>query len=906
MSSLTNYPALYNNSNTNASSSLSSPESKKSSSPPQITDPLSSLSCSEFPNIELLRNKDCHAIVGNETVLELVIRPNMLRYGQSAGNIFNVEIPLTSLTKRKLPLGIVETNKLVRIIKVDTQTQQGNFQMWVPFSSVRWNTDDEDIDLLLTWAKSSIRKIGSAGHAPDTTGCTAQALLAVQHDFRQESVLSASQELTYYQGIQSGFTSAMVGNKGTMDFAQNPQSLLNYISPDKHLFQYIEIKTQYLPESNDFPFYPYTPPNESQHTTGADLLKSFMILLNANGLIIVNTKFILNNIWATRNPPKNELQQSGHAQVVAYYMRGDMHCFDIIDTQMASRNAQALVSRGEGINFQEALNRCCDNLKTSSNGLLPSRSYSIVCKVPTILIDSIPPDLRGNVISNKIVDAVLNICQIAEKNITGLKINALSAQKDRSNPFTQAQALALSLTGTSSPQLLTSRFNLQQAYQEAQRFSSNKLTLPKCDDEQNFQLIWIQVMNMQKACFPSVYTGGSFNAINPLVQTDGLWHVLSTCNKSRNRLALGSLLMIEHQQTNTSISTLEKIYSKQPSLLNNMLNLFTANMNKSILEIYSVCTSPNFALKGVCTTLMSQSMIHHINQGTRCFYLGVRLCSMNTDGTYNWNDSNIGAIKCYLRCGFKFILNNGEFWPLRVDRDQLLNSRNFLQDLVNEVIKRTRIMHVTQGSEMFGQTKKTVIYGHMYCSLWPFQGGLSNPISLVDLSLPSINSDSVSRESIIRILGSPEFSDVHETGRVTNWASKLTTPQQFFKFLKQFQGGGAFSSPPYIEQLYTQWSSVPGITYMDAHNETLYILIDLLRYSTKSLELKLRSNKGGKKKSKRKKKFKHRKTKKKKLKQGGKKKSKRKKKFKHRKTKKNKLKQRRKQRRKQRKKSKKK
>ena len=113
MSSLTNYPALYNNSNTNASSSLSSPESKKSSSPPQITDPLSSLSCSEFPNIELLKNKNCHAIVGNETVLELVIRPNMLRNGQSAGNIFNVEIPLTSLTNRKLPLGIVEKNKLI-------------------------------------------------------------------------------------------------------------------------------------------------------------------------------------------------------------------------------------------------------------------------------------------------------------------------------------------------------------------------------------------------------------------------------------------------------------------------------------------------------------------------------------------------------------------------------------------------------------------------------------------------------------------------------------------------------------------------------------------------------------------------------------------------------------------------
>ena len=57
----------------------------------------------------------------------------------------------------------------------------------------------------------------------------------------------------------------------------------------------------------------------------------------------------------------------------------------------------------------------------------------------------------------------------------------------------------------------------------------------------------------------------------------------------------------------------------------------------------------------------------------------------------------------------------------------------------------------------------------MFCALWPFQGGLSQPENLVDLSLPSINSDPVSRQHIIRILSSTEFSDVHETGRVINW-----------------------------------------------------------------------------------------------------------------------------------------
>ena len=90
------------------------------------------------------------------------------------------------------------------------------------------------------------------------------------------------------------------------------------------------------------------------------------------------------------------------------------------------------------------------------------------------------------------------------------------------------------------------------AYKSGIVLSKKMLAVPKCN-ESNSSLLWIQVMNMQKICFPSVYTGGSFNAVNPLVQINGLWHVLSTCNRDENRLALGSLLMIQCKPTTMSI-----------------------------------------------------------------------------------------------------------------------------------------------------------------------------------------------------------------------------------------------------------------------------------------------------------------------------------------------------------------
>ena len=87
-------------------------------------------------------------------------------------------------------LGIKINNNIVRIIKVVKQIRGGNFEMWVPFTSARWNTDDRDIDLLLKWASSEDRVCGRKGHGPDITGCTAQSLLAVQHDFRRTDVLT--------------------------------------------------------------------------------------------------------------------------------------------------------------------------------------------------------------------------------------------------------------------------------------------------------------------------------------------------------------------------------------------------------------------------------------------------------------------------------------------------------------------------------------------------------------------------------------------------------------------------------------------------------------------------------------------------------------------------------------------
>ena len=813
--------------------------------------------CNIFPNIELLRNVNSQDIVAQPGMLEMV---KEIGRTQSGNNIegYRVTIPL-SIIDEKRTIGIIgisnKKKQHVKIFKFKTQYQQQIISIWIPFNSVEWSTDAAEITSLLTWANDTNRVCGLSGHGPDSTGCTAQALLAVQHDFRNVSTLVAPPQLTNYQGLASAFPSQMVGDKGTMDFALNPHHLLNFISSDNDEFQYIEINTEYLPDTYRFPFYSHQRPVD----TGVVLFKKFMLLLKHNNLIHVNRKFVLNNRWAIsklNEQGKFVPQQSAHAQIVAYYIDGAHHYLDVIDTQKAD-GGNALKARGIGKNFEQALDGCCDIMKTSVFYRL-SRSYGIVCSVPKVLLQQ---QFRINIrtpqeLSNVLLNESLKVCDKAIKKYAVRKQSAQAESRKRADPYAVSKELRLSYSGD-GPQLLVSPFDLQQAYKSGIDTVKKKLAVPKCN-EPNSSLMWIQVMNMQKACFPSLYTGGSFNAANPLVQTNGLWHVLSTCNNISERLALGSLVMIqsEPEPTTMSIATLQRIYNNNQQLLNNMINTFTPSRTP-ILEIYSVCTSPLYKLKGVCTTLMSQSMIHHINRGTRCFYLGVRLCSLDaTASTTDFSDANIGAIKCYLRCGFKFILADGTFWPLYTQRARLLSSLNFRKDLVDAV---TRLLHssrmyVTPGNEMFGLEPKRVLYGHMFCALWPFQGGLSQPGNLVNLSLPSINSDPASRERIIHILGSTEFSDIDQRGKPINWASKLNSPQQFFKFLKELQGGGVFSPTPVIQQVYDQWLQIQEIRNRDVHNETISILMDLLKYSTKEIERKPR--RGGKKKSKRNKKSK--------------------------------------------------
>ena len=809
-------------------------------------------SCNEYPNIELLEHISSDNITKNRDVLEMQRVKHNLPDGVNTVEEYYVVIPLlnSSITNEFVDtqrvLGIIVNDgaanalKRVRIIKLQTQVNNQNIFIWTPFTSVYWKTSAQEIQNLLRWADSTKRMSGEYGLGPDSTGCTAQALAGCTHQFINEPKMVAPPPLRDYQGLVSAFGSQLVGNTGTLDFALNPQIFLNYLSPDKKLFNYIKIQTEYLEHSLRYPFYSHQRPV----TTGVVLFKQFILLLIRNGLISQNSKFILNNRWAQFVKDQNgntSTQGAGHAQIVAYYIDGSSnHFLDVIDTQKASGNNDALISRGTGNNILEALDMCCNGL-IHKNMLVASRSYGIVCRVPkSSMVKKYKwPGLTPVGLSNMIINGSLNVCQEMRKTSEVDRENALDAQKKRSDPYAQSESLRLSLTGDSPPQLIISQFDLQLARFEASAAINNKLAIPKCNDS-NSSLIWVQVMNMQKVCFPSFSTGGSFNAKNPLRKTQGMWHVLTTCNGADQRVALGSLVIIQGADNSTSSQYLNN--------LTDMYNIFTVRGKQPILEIYSVCTDPLFKLKGVCTTLMSQSMIQHINDGTRCFYLGVRLCSLDPDGRLDWDDANIGAIKCYLRCGFKFIKNDGSFWPLHADRAVLLKRQDFRDVLIYIFQKNIQRMFTTTSVEMFDRTPKNVVYGHMYCALWPFSGGPSNPTSILQLTLPSLGSDTFNNS--ISLLSNEKYSEVGENNDVTNWASKITSTDIFFEFLKDLRGRGW--ELPLIQQYFNGWLTIDDITNIGAHNETIFILIDLLKYSTKELQRKKKPYIGGKRRKTRK------------------------------------------------------
>ena len=400
-------------------------------------------------------------------------------------------------------------------------------------------------------------------------------------------------------------------------------------------FEYVEIETS-----------PFPPGKYQIHSikqpvsTGVRLFKQFIQLLINNGLLPPNGKFILNQRWAQSDgEPGNKVQRGGHSQIVAYYIDGNTHYLDVIDTQKADPTGDALIARGKGESVIIALNKCCDIL-LERRKLCNSTSFGIVCMVPKVLMDYKYTETKS------IIDASLNVCtKVAEKHRIDQE-RAIYEQSERANLNTQSKRLRLE-NNAGGPKLMMEQFNLQGAYADAtQATAAGRKT----------HSIWIQVMNMQKACFPSVCVGGSACTKNPLLQSNGLWHILTTLKgKASEKVALGSLVIVQGTDRSASASVLNEVNGEAAGQL---WHIFTAGSSRrSILEIYSVCTSPLFELKGVCTTLMSQSMIEHINKGTRCFYLCVRCFSyVNEEDQLDFNDANIGAIKCYLRCGFKFIL----------------------------------------------------------------------------------------------------------------------------------------------------------------------------------------------------------------------------------------------------------
>jgi hypothetical protein len=594
--------------------------------------------CKIFPNIDLLRNKDYRQIYTNQNVLEIKsIHFKQPRRKSQSGNIIpshNITIPIDKIVNNtklnKEIMGIQEQNKHINIVKFFTsyqnnQNNQNNSELiWIPFNSVSWPTDAEDINKLLNWAKSDARMAGVAGLGPDITGCTAQALLACQHNFNLEPKLVAPSPFSNYAGIQSGFASGgSVGNKGTMDFALSPQVLLNYLSTDNSEFEYIGLDTEYLHNHQPFSLWSQQEPV----ATGIVLFKKFMLLLKNNKLILKDTKFVLNNSWEehildakTNNTIVN---QNGHSQLIAYYLEDKNHCLKVIDTQIAcdKKGSSALMAEGIGKTFESALDMCCK----MAGHLGSSRSYGIICRVPKKLLDG---NLLNNFcpnssqhysqLSNFLLNISLMVCSKATDAMSAMKECAVHQQQQNADSYSQSRRLVLSYTSVGGPQLIISKFDQSLAYNDARDVVNNQLKTSKSD---NNALIWVQVMNMQKACFPSVSTNGSFNVTNPLLQNTDIWHCLTTMKKNQ-KVALASLRTLAAKTSSSDSMAIIEAYNE------GMVNIFTVNGTVPILEIYSVCTNPYYKLKGVCTTLMSQSMIHHINNGTRCFYLGVRICSM--------------------------------------------------------------------------------------------------------------------------------------------------------------------------------------------------------------------------------------------------------------------------------------
>ena len=141
--------------------------------------------------------------------------------------------------------------------------------------------------------------------------------------------------------------------------------------------------------------------------------------MKRNNLIILNSKFILNNEWRkllrieANGVPT--FDTGGHSQFCVYYMVGGIHHLKVLDTQMSrssigasgeGNNVEKLSGSGE--NFEKALNNFCNNIWRNINFVISYR-FNVVCMMPNI--KKILASFQGGGATQKeIVKASLQLC----------------------------------------------------------------------------------------------------------------------------------------------------------------------------------------------------------------------------------------------------------------------------------------------------------------------------------------------------------------------------------------------------------------------------------------------------------------------------------------------------------------
>ena len=190
--------------------------------------------------------------------------------------------------------------------------------------------------------------------------------------------------------------------------------------------------------------------------------------------------------------------------------------------------------------------------------------------------------------------------------------------------------------------------------------------------------IQTEMEEMLQICFPDsdsdpqtpLFSSSSWGMRSKThIERSGFWYIYMA-NESRFR---------QSRRWETKLAILSVLWATPPMDLNAFSRLFPSATVTSTnsREIYNVCANHRYNLKGSCLTLLSQTLLNLIGQGINYFVLDVRIGQvLKKRGAYDVPFMNVGAIKCYLKCGFQFPFYAGndtlEMWPSYLEREELV------------------------------------------------------------------------------------------------------------------------------------------------------------------------------------------------------------------------------------------